>query len=193
MNYSNLSIFFKCLFIYFERERESEQERESWGGAERENPKQALCYQHRAPCRALSWEPWDHNLSRNQQPDTKPTEPPRLILKPKCVFLIFKNFINVYLFLREQERQSLSGEGAEREGDTESEAESWLRAVTTGLNAALELRNSKIMTWAEVRPLTDRATQVPLFKISFNVYLFLKERETVQKRGRGRGRGRHRI
>ena len=39
-----LSIF-KCLFIYFERNRDNM----SRGGAEGENPKQAL-NQHRAPC-----------------------------------------------------------------------------------------------------------------------------------------------
>ena len=32
------------------------------------------------------------------------------------------NFFNVYLFLRERERQSMSSGGAERGGDTESEA-----------------------------------------------------------------------
>ena len=33
-----------------------------------------------------------------------------------CFFLIF---LNVYSFLRDRERQIMSGEGAEREGDTE--------------------------------------------------------------------------
>ena len=36
--------------------------------------------------------------------------------------LSFHFFFNVCLFLRDRERQSTSGEGAEREGDTESEA-----------------------------------------------------------------------
>ena len=40
--------------------------------------------------------------------------------------LFLKNFLNVYSFLRERERQSVSGEGAEREGYTESEAGSRL-------------------------------------------------------------------
>ena len=40
-------------------------------------------------------------------------------------FLIFIYFFNVY-FLREREKQSMSGEGAERAGDTESEAGSRL-------------------------------------------------------------------
>ena len=41
----------------------------------------------------------------------------------KCSFL---NFFNVYLVLREKERDSMSGGGAEREEDTESEAGSRL-------------------------------------------------------------------
>ena len=56
----------------------------------------------------------------------------------------------------------MSGGGAEREGDTESEAGSRLWAVSTEPNAGLELTNCEIMTWAEVGRLTDWATQVPL-------------------------------
>ena len=37
-----------------------------------------------------------------------------------------KNFFDVYLFLRKRERQSMSRGGAERVGDTESEAGSRL-------------------------------------------------------------------
>ena len=40
----------------------------------------------------------------------------------------------------------MSGEGAEREGDTESEAGSRLQAVSTELDVGLELTNCKIMT-----------------------------------------------
>ena len=43
-------------------------------------------------------------------------------------FLNFFSFFNVYLFLRQRERQSVSGGEAEREGDTESEAGSELSA-----------------------------------------------------------------
>ena len=46
----------------------------------------------------------------------------RLIGKPRYCILFF--FLNMYLFLRET--QSVSGEGAEREGDTGSEAGSRL-------------------------------------------------------------------
>ena len=50
-------------------------------------------------------------------------------------------FFNVYLLLRDKERQSVSRGGAEREGDIESEAGSRLRAVSTEPDAGLELTN----------------------------------------------------
>ena len=49
----------------------------------------------------------------------------------------------------------MSRGGAEREGDTESEAGSRLRAISTEPDAGLELMNGEIMTQAEVRCLTD--------------------------------------
>ena len=58
-----------------------------------------------------------------------------------------------YLSLRQ--RQSMSRGGAEREGDTESEAGSRLRAVSTEPNSGLELTKRKIMTLADVRCLTS--------------------------------------
>ena len=64
--------------------------------------------------------------------------------------------------MRNKQRQSISGGGAEREGDTESETGSRLWAVSTEPNAGLKLTNREIMTWAEVGHLTDWATQVPL-------------------------------
>ena len=45
-----------------------------------------------------------------------------------------------------RERESTSGVGAEREGDTESEAGSRLRAVSPEPDAGLELTNREIMT-----------------------------------------------
>ena len=45
--------------------------------------------------------------------------------------------------------------GAETEGDTESKAGSRLRAVSTELDAGLELTNREIMTRSPVRCLTD--------------------------------------
>ena len=53
----------------------------------------------------------------------------------------------------------MSRGGAKRWGDTESEAGSRLRAVSTEPDAGLELTNHKIMTWAEVGHSTDGATQ----------------------------------
>ena len=55
-------------------------------------------------------------------------------------------FFNVYLFLSDTERQRTSRGGTEREGDTESEAGSRLRAVSTEPDAGLERTNHEIMT-----------------------------------------------
>ena len=74
--------------------------------------------------------------------------------------------------MREREKQSMSGGVSEREGDTESEASSRLCAVTTEPDAGLELMDWDIMTWAEVRRLSDWATQAPshsYFKYSFHM------------------------
>ena len=49
-------------------------------------------------------------------------------------------------FSRDRERQSTSWGGAEREGDTESEAGSRLRAVSIEPDAGLELKNCEITT-----------------------------------------------
>ena len=49
----------------------------------------------------------------------------------------------------------MSRGGAEREGDTESEAGSRLRAVRTEPDVGLKLTDCAIMTRAEVRLLTD--------------------------------------
>ena len=58
---------------------------------------------------------------------------------------IFLKFFNVYLFLRDKERQSMSREGAEREGDIESEVGSRLQAFSTELEGGLELTNHELM------------------------------------------------
>ena len=67
----------------------------------------------------------------------------------------------IYFSERERERQSVSGRGAERGGDTESEAGFRLRAASTEPDAGLEPTNREIMTWAEVERSTDWATQAP--------------------------------
>ena len=62
----------------------------------------------------------------------------------------------------------MNGGGSEREGDTESEASSRLRAVGTEPNAGLEPTDHEIVTWAEVRRSTDWATQAPLCRFLKN-------------------------
>ena len=64
-------------------------------------------------------------------------------------FIYFKNFFNIYLLLRD------------REGDTEPEAGSRLRAVSTEPDAGLEPTHREIVTRAEVGRSTDRAPQAP--------------------------------
>ena len=64
--------------------------------------------------------------------DVEPTEPPRCPMK--------------FIYFSERQRQSVSELGAEREGDTESEGGSRLRAVSTDPDAGLELMNHEIMT-----------------------------------------------
>ena len=59
-------------------------------------------------------------------------------------FLIF--FFNVCLFLREMECEWRRGRGREREGDTEFEASSKLRAVSTEPYTGLKPKNHEILT-----------------------------------------------
>ena len=68
----------------------------------------------------------------------------------------------MFIYFWERERQSVSWEGTDREGDIESKAGSRLWAVSTEPDVGLELTNGEIMTWAEVGRLTDGATQAPL-------------------------------
>ena len=103
-----------------------------------------------------------------------------------CLLAIYlKFFFNVYLFLRERERQrqSTSRGGAEREGDTESEAGSRLCAVSTEPDVRLKLMNRKIMTWAKVRHVTDWATQAPYLFIFKCLFIFGRERMRMSGAG----------
>ena len=50
------------------------------------------------------------------------------------------------MFIFERERQSVNRGGAEREGDTESDAGSRLRAVSTGPDTGLDLTDCEITT-----------------------------------------------
>ena len=56
----------------------------------------------------------------------------------------------MFIYFWERQGQNASGLGAERQGDTESEAGSRLWAVSTEPDAGLELTNLEIMTSAEV-------------------------------------------
>ena len=54
--------------------------------------------------------------------------------------LFKKNFFfNVFIYFWDRERQRMNGVGAEREGDTESETGSRLRAISPEPDAGLEL------------------------------------------------------
>ena len=63
--------------------------------------------------------------------------------------------------MRERERESVSRGGAGREGDTESEAGSWLRAVSTEPDVGLKPTSWEITTWVEAQRFTDWVTQAP--------------------------------
>ena len=65
-----------------------------------------------------------------------------LVLNDMCLY--FFDFFNVYLFLRERVREQ--GRDREREENTESEASSKLRAVSTEPYVVLELTNREIRT-----------------------------------------------
>ena len=65
-----------------------------------------------------------------------------LILAP---VIFFNFFFNIYLLPRDRETQSTSRGGAERWRDTESEAGSRLRAVSTEPDVGLELTNHEII------------------------------------------------
>ena len=54
-----------------------------------------------------------------------------------------------------RERERVSRGGTEREGDTEFEAGSRFQAVRTEPDVGLKPSNHEIMTWAEVRHLTN--------------------------------------
>ena len=67
----------------------------------------------------------------------------------------------MFIYFWERQRQNAGGLGAEREGDTGSQAGSRLQAVSTEPDVGLELTSGEIMTWAEVGRSTNWATQVP--------------------------------
>ena len=73
----------------------------------------------------------------------------------------------MFIYFWERQRQSASGGGAEREGVTESEADSRLWAVSTEPDAGLKLMDREIVTWVEVGCLTNWATQAPQGQLIF--------------------------
>ena len=144
---------------------------------ETQNPKQApgseLSAQRRT--RGSNSQQRDHDLSRSQPLNwlSHPGAPGLssflhgllqstsvwLFLFLYCpIYKIFFLFKNIFLFIFERERQNMSRGGAEREGDTESKADSRLWVVSTEPDVGLELRNHEIMTWAGVGCSTDWAT-----------------------------------
>ena len=68
----------------------------------------------------------------------------------------------MFVYFWERQRQNASGLGAEREGDTEAEAGSRLRAVSTEPDMGPKPTNCEIMTWSQM---LSWATQVPLCRI----------------------------
>ena len=73
-----------------------------------------------------------------------PKSPQKHHLRSEFSFYLCCSFFNIYLFLIEI--QSVNRGGAERTGDTESEAGSGPRAVSTEPDAGLEPMNCEIMT-----------------------------------------------
>ena len=135
-------------------------QRMSGGGSERGRHRsrsrlQDTSCQHRAWRRARTHKPWDHVLSQSWT-------------LSQLNHLGTPNFLKKCLFIFERVRdRARAGEG-QREGDPESETGSGLRAVSTEPDVGLETTDREIMTWAEVGPLTNWATQAPP-EISFKV------------------------
>ena len=71
------------------------------------------------------------------------------------------------------ERESANREGEEREGDTESETDSRLWAVSKALDAGLKPTNHEIVTSVEFGRLTYQATEAPHFIFSFSFFVFI--------------------
>ena len=79
----------------------------------------------------------------------------------------------MFIYFWERQRQNVSELGAEKEGDTESEAGSRLWAVSTQPDAGLQLTSREIVTWAEVACSTNWATQAPHFVTTILIVLLL--------------------
>ena len=60
--------------------------------------------------------------------------------------MILNKILSMFIYFLGQ-RESMNGGGAEREGDTESETGSRLRAISPEPDAGLELTDREIVTW----------------------------------------------
>ena len=67
------------------------------------------------------------------------------LVGPTSVLFFF--FFSTFIYFWDRERQSMNGVGAEREGDTESETGSRLRAISPEPDAGLELTDREIVAW----------------------------------------------
>ena len=72
----------------------------------------------------------------------------KFILDQEGNFTLLHAFFKMFIYF--WERQSTSGGGAEREGDTESEAGLRLPAVSPMPDVGFQLKDCVIMAWAEV-------------------------------------------
>ena len=100
---------------------------------------------------------------------------PRVTTIPAPASLFFFNFFNIYLFLRDREKQSASEGGAERDTHTESKAGFRLWAVSTEPHVGPEPTNWEIMSWGKVRWLTNWLSHpgAPGFCLLFGMSVFL--------------------
>ena len=81
-------------------------------------------------------------------------------------YFFLKKFFSTFIYFWDRERQSMNGEGAEREGDTELETGSRLRAISPEPDTGLELTDREIVTWlkSDAQPTAPpRRPKGPLF------------------------------
>ena len=87
------------------------------------------------------------------------------------------------MFVYFGERENVSRGGADRVGDTEPEAGTRLRAISTDSDVGLQFTNCEIVTRAEVGCLTNWATQAPCLVFSFFLSLFILRESAELKWG----------
>ena len=87
------------------------------------------------------------------------------------VWVFFTFFFLIFIYFWERERQCVSRRGAEREGDTESEAGSQLWAVSTEPDAGLELLSRSRMLNRLSQPGTPKRSILNAFYTLFHFNL----------------------